>query len=84
MNIHRLIDAAAIVNAGYRDDKSTPEERSLEIGFLYGTAELVLAVNGLLPTDSYSDRREVVARAIDRRAVENYGAPYALFDPDRH
>lgn len=81
MTLDQLIDAAAIVNAGYRVDCETPAERSLEVGFLYGTAELVLTLNGMLPSDSYSERREAIAKAIDRRAVEQHGAEYPLIHP---
>jgi hypothetical protein len=55
----------------------TEDERDLEVGFLYGTAELVLGLNGILFEESYSDRRELIAKAIDKRAVE-LGAPYRL------
>lgn len=71
-----LLNHAAGVNANYRG-VSGEEGRELETGFLYGTAELVLVIVGLKENESYSDRREQIAREIDRRALKD-GAPYRL------
>ena len=77
MHLELLLGAAARINADYRGNI---DERELELGFLYGTAELVLVTIGLLPEDSYSERREAIAKAIDDLAVTKKGAPYALLD----
>jgi hypothetical protein len=75
MDINQLVDQAAQVNASYRVDA---DERTLEVGFLYGTAELIIAITGLLPTESYSDKREAIATLIDERAYAHYSALYSV------
>ncbi len=78
MNTSKLDDLillAAGLNTSYRGVEE--DERDLEIGFLYGTAEMVLGLVGLPPHESYSDRREEIARFIDIAAVKD-GAPYRL------
>lgn len=65
--LDELIEAAVGVNANYRVDSNN---RDLEVGFLYGTAELI-TVLVLGPNQSYSDVREEIAREIDRKAAKD-------------
>jgi hypothetical protein len=62
----RLLDAAVGVNANYRNDDT---DHDLELGFLYGTAEMIVALT-LKDDESYHDLREELARAIDALAAE--------------
>lgn len=62
----KLIDAAVGVNENYR---VAQDEHDLELGFLYGTAEMVVALT-LREGESYHDVREQIARQIDERAAK--------------
>jgi hypothetical protein len=62
----RLIEAAVGVNENYRTDDT---DRDTEVGFLYGTAEMIVALT-LKDEESYGDLREELARAIDKLAAE--------------
>lgn len=61
-----LIDAAVGVNENYRVDD---RDRDLEVGFLYGTAEMIVALT-LEDGESYHDVREEVAQQIDAKAAQ--------------
>lgn len=61
-----LIDTAVGLNENYRTDET---DHDLELGFLYGTAEMVVA-STLKPDESYHDLREAVAAQIDKAAAE--------------
>jgi hypothetical protein len=73
MNRDELIDVAVGVNENYRIDD---RDRDLEVGFLYGTAELITALT-LGEDESYSEVRESIAQQIDQRAAK---ASYAVLD----
>ena len=63
-----LVESAVAENDAYRD-LSNP--RDLEIGYLYGQADLI--VNATIgPDESFSDLRTEIAEEIDRRATEKY------------
>lgn len=61
-----LIDEAVGVNENYR---TSEEDRNLELGFLYGTAELIVALT-ISENESYNDIREEIAQQIDQRAAQ--------------
>jgi hypothetical protein len=61
MDRAKLIEVAANVNGNYRVDDN---DIDLEVGFLYGTAELITALT-LGKDESYNDVREEIARQID-------------------
>lgn len=63
----RLIQTAADLNANYRCDK---DDRDLELGFLFGTAEMVAAllIAEGLSHESFSDLRHAIAKEIDKLA----------------
>jgi hypothetical protein len=65
MKREELIEAAVGVNENYRIDASD----TMEIGFLYGTAELITALT-LQDGESYGEVRERIARQIDREAAK--------------
>lgn len=58
-----LIEIAAGVNEGYR----IGDDKTLEIGFLFGTAELITSLT-LKDGESYHDVRLDIAKAIDNKA----------------
>lgn len=60
-----LIATAVAVNEGYRIGDS----RKLEIGFLYGTAEMIVSLT-LADNESYGELREELARKIDKEAAK--------------
>lgn len=64
MDRAELINTAAGANENYR----IGDGRELELGFLYGTAELITTLT-LGPDESYSDAREAIARQIDLEAA---------------
>lgn len=67
-----LVQTAIVVNESYRTGDE--EDRDLEIGFLYGTAEMIVSAT-LQDHESYNDLREELARRIDAGAAK---AAYAL------
>ena len=70
MTRDELIRLAAKLNNDYRVGDKTPDD--LEIGFLYGTAELILAATWE-DGASYSELREHIAHQIDElAAVDSY------------
>ncbi len=64
MNRPELIAAAVGQTETYRTDI---DDRDLEIGHLYGMADLITALT-LGETESFSDAREAIAQEIDRIA----------------
>lgn len=64
-----LIDTAISVNENYRCNAEEPSERTLEVGFLYGTTEMI-AVATLLTAESYQRVREEIATQIDKAAAK--------------
>jgi hypothetical protein len=73
MDRAKLLDTAVYANESYRVDE---DDRDLEIGFLYGTAEMIVALT-IMDGESYSDLREELAREIDKRAAPK---TYAILD----
>lgn len=69
MTRDELIEAAIGVNEGYRG-VSGDDDRDLEVGFLYGTAELILVLT-FVDGESYHDSREAIAAKIDKGAKKN-------------
>jgi hypothetical protein len=65
MSRDTLIDAAIGANENYRD--SAQDDRDLELGFLYGTAEMVVMLT-ITDGESYHDLRESIAKQIDEAA----------------
>ena len=63
-----LLTNAVDLNENYRNDDSSASH-DLEVGFLYGTAEMIVALT-LKNEESYHDLREELARAIDSMAAE--------------
>lgn len=64
MDRNKLLEAAIGVNSGYRVNEL---DSDLETGFLYGTAEMIVALT-LKDNESYGDLREELARQIDKEA----------------
>lgn len=65
MDRAELIEIAIGINENYRTEDS-PIMKDLEIGFLYGCAEMILTLT-LREGESYSEMREVIANEIDHR-----------------
>jgi hypothetical protein len=67
MTRDELIETAIGVNENYRVNKF---DKELETGFLYGTAELIVALT-IQKNESYSELRGQIARQIDAKAAKN-------------
>lgn len=76
--IDHVENMAAGLLSSYIGAGDTNTDRDLEVGFLYGMAELTLALTGIGADESYSDRREQIARDIDDLAFGTYAAPYRV------